>query len=103
MLSTRMIGTIVSCLLASPQSALIGSTAFGEDPPPPPNIIFILTDDQGTDAIEAGPWQDSIDLEWEDNVIETPTLSRLSDIGVSFTNARVNPNCSPTRAALMTG
>ncbi len=61
-----------------------------------PNLIFILTDDQGVDAIQGPHWQSNSN-------IATPTLNRLAEQGVSFTNCRMNPNCSPTRAALMTG
>lgn len=61
-----------------------------------PNLIFILTDDQGIDAIQGPYWQSN-------STIATPTLNRLAEQGVSFTNCRMNPNCSPTRAALMTG
>lgn len=61
-----------------------------------PNLIFVLTDDQGIDAIEGPHWQSNAS-------IATPTLRRLAEQGVSFTNCRMNPNCSPTRAALMTG
>lgn len=32
-----------------------------------------------------------------------PNLFAMAQQGVSFTRCRVNPNCSPTRAALMTG
>ncbi len=61
-----------------------------------PNLIFILTDDQGVESIEGPYWSNEMGC-------ETPTLRELAKQGVSFTNCRVNPNCSPTRAALMTG
>ncbi len=61
-----------------------------------PNLIFILTDDQGIESIEGPYWPNDMEC-------ETPTLRELARQGVSFTNCRVNPNCSPTRAALMTG
>lgn len=61
-----------------------------------PNLIFIITDDQGIDAIEGPHWPGAPN-------ISTPTLRRMAEQGVSFTNCRMNPNCSPTRAALMTG
>ncbi len=61
-----------------------------------PNLIFILTDDQGVDAIE---WP----VGTGDPAVHTPTLNALAAQGVSFSNCRVNPNCSPTRACLMTG
>lgn len=61
-----------------------------------PNLIFILTDDQGIDAIEWPPGT-------APSAIKTPNLFAMAGQGVSFTNCRVNPNCSPTRACLMTG
>ena len=61
-----------------------------------PNLIFILTDDMGTESIEGTYWGNEMGC-------IAPTLAALADQGVSFTSCRVNPNCSPTRAALMTG
>lgn len=61
-----------------------------------PNLVFILADDFGVESI-AGPY-------WGNEMgCITPTLDALAQQGVSFTNCRVNPNCSPTRACLMTG
>ncbi|MFG0329119.1 MAG: sulfatase-like hydrolase/transferase [Phycisphaerales bacterium] len=61
-----------------------------------PNLIFILTDDQGIDAIQGANWSNELDC-------RTPNLASLAAQGTVFTNTRVNPNCSPTRAALFTG
>jgi len=60
----------------------------------PPNVILVLTDDLG--------WRD---LGITGNrFIETPHLDRLARRGVHFTRAYANaPNCSPTRACLMSG
>jgi arylsulfatase A-like enzyme len=58
-----------------------------------PNIIFILTDDQGWADITCHGNPD----------IETPTLDRLAEKSVEFTNFYVSPLCSPTRASLMSG
>ncbi|MBL1216262.1 MAG: hypothetical protein D8M59_02070 [Planctomycetes bacterium] len=65
-----------------------------------PNIIVIVTDDQGLEAISGQNWfhPDGFDM-----ACHTPTLSLLSDQGVVFTNCRTNPYCSPTRVGLMTG
>lgn len=58
-----------------------------------PNVVFVLTDDQGYG-----------DLACHGNpVIKTPNLDRLYDEGVRFTNFHVDPTCSPTRGALMSG
>ena len=64
-----------------------------------PNIIFILADDAG--------WTDhdisSLALGHQSDFYQTPNLARLASEGVSFTSAYAQPNCAPTRAALMTG
>ena len=58
-----------------------------------PNIVLILTDDLGYG-----------DLGYHGNpVVSTPHIDRLATDSVRFTNFHVDPTCSPTRAALMTG
>lgn len=58
-----------------------------------PNVILIMTDDQGYG-----------DLACHGNpVINTPHLDKLHSEGVRFTNFHVDPTCSPTRGALMSG
>ena len=58
-----------------------------------PNVILIMTDDQGYG-----------DLACHGNpIIKTPNLDELYSESVRFINFHVNPFCSPTRAALMTG
>jgi arylsulfatase B len=58
-----------------------------------PNVVIVLTDDQGYG-----------DLACHGNpVIQTPNLDRLHAESVRLTDFHVNPFCSPTRAALMTG
>ena len=58
-----------------------------------PNAILILTDDQGYG-----------DLSCTGNpVLKTPHLDLLYDQSVRLTDYHVDPMCSPTRAALMTG
>lgn len=61
-----------------------------------PNIIFILADDIGTEAIEGAAWPNELNC-------HTPNLAQWASAGRSFTNARVYPVCSPTRAAIMSG
>lgn len=61
-----------------------------------PNLIFFLSDDQGIDAIEAANWPNDLD-------VITPNLDHFARHGRTFSNVRVNPYCSPTRAAIMTG
>ena len=60
---------------------------------PRPNIVLILTDDQGYGDV--GRHQNP--------VVSTPNIDQLAEESVRFTNFHVDPTCSPTRAALLTG
>lgn len=59
----------------------------------PPNVILIVTDDQGYGdmSCHGNPW------------LETPNLDRLASKSVSLGDYHVDPVCTPTRAALLTG
>ncbi len=58
-----------------------------------PNIVLIMTDDQGYG-----------DLKCHGNEqIKTPNMDKLHGQSVRLTNYHVDPTCSPTRSALMTG
>ena len=59
---------------------------------PSPNVIIVMTDDQGYG-----------DLGIHNQLIKTPVLDKLAKQSVQLTNFHVDPTCSPTRAALMTG
>jgi arylsulfatase A-like enzyme len=68
----------------------------GEQPSadrPRPNVIVVITDDQGYGDIGAHG----------NSMIRTPELDRLWAESVRLTNFHVDPTCTPTRAALMTG
>lgn len=58
-----------------------------------PNVILIMTDDQGYGdmACHGNSW------------LRTPEMDRLHAQGVRLGDFHVDPTCSPTRAALMTG
>jgi len=58
-----------------------------------PNVILIITDDQGYNDIGAHG----------NEMIQTPNLDNLHSESVRLTNFHVDPTCSPTRSALMTG
>lgn len=62
-------------------------------PEEPPNVILIITDDQGYGDIAAHG----------NPLLQTPNLDRLHAEAVRLTDFHVDPTCSPTRAALMTG
>lgn len=57
-----------------------------------PNILFILADDLG-----------SYDVSWRGSEIRTPHLDKLALGGARLEQFYVQPVCSPTRAALLTG
>ena len=59
-----------------------------------PNIIFIMTDDHGYQAVSA----------YGSGLNSTPNLDRIGDEGIIFRNSFVcNSICAPSRAALLTG
>ena len=68
-------------------------TSCQVQPAEQPNILFILVDDLGTE------WISSYGAE----EIETPHIDRLAAGGMRFTNAYSMPQCTPTRATLLTG
>lgn len=72
---------------------LVGCNALVMASDDPLNVILIMTDDQGYP-----------DLSCHGNpVICTPHMDQLAASGIRFTDFHVNPFCSPTRAALLTG
>jgi arylsulfatase len=90
-------------LPAPPQKfgGTIGQDAFKSKPywparivPPKgaPNILLIMTDDVGFGAPSTFG-----------GVIPTPTLDRVANNGLRYTNFHSTALCSPTRAALITG
>ncbi|MEO0438644.1 MAG: arylsulfatase [Pseudomonadota bacterium] len=58
----------------------------------PPNIVLILADDLG--------WRD---VGYNYSEIRTPVIDQLASAGMKLNRFYVQPSCSPTRAALMTG
>ncbi|MEM6633050.1 MAG: sulfatase-like hydrolase/transferase [Bacteroidota bacterium] len=61
-----------------------------------PNILLIIADDLGIDAIEG------FGLMIE-NRPATPNLQALQVQGLTYTNTWATPQCTPTRAAIMSG
>ncbi|MBW2726686.1 MAG: sulfatase-like hydrolase/transferase [Deltaproteobacteria bacterium] len=58
----------------------------------PPNVLLIVADDLG--------WKD---VGYHGSEIETPNIDRIASAGLELDRMYVQPTCSPTRAALMTG
>lgn len=61
----------------------------------PPNILFIIADDLGKDAING--YQEG------DIKPNTPNIDEIRTNGLMFNNFWVNPTCTPTRASIITG
>ena len=83
--------TLLITLLVTPSAAL---PAAEMATPTKPNIVFIYADDWGWGDLSCHghPW------------LKTPNLDRLASQGVDFHQFNVlNPVCSPSRAAVMTG
>ena len=59
----------------------------------PPNVILLMTDDQGYGDLGAHG----------NEMIRTPNLDQLARESVCLTDYHVDPTCSPTRSALLTG
>nr|WP_299344377.1 sulfatase-like hydrolase/transferase [Allomuricauda sp.] len=59
----------------------------------PPNIILVLVDDLGREALES----------YGGTSYKTPVLSKMANDGVQFNHAYAYPLCTPTRVSLMTG
>ena len=78
---------ILSLFAGSLAFALAASAAA-----PRPHIVFLLADDLGFD-----------DVGWHGGEIQTPHLDKLARAGASLEQFYVQPVCSPTRAALLTG
>lgn len=58
----------------------------------PPNIVVILVDDAGL-----------MDFGGYGGEARTPSINRIADQGVRFSNYRTSPLCAPSRAMLLTG
>lgn len=62
---------------------------------PKPNVIVIFTDDQGFSDLSV---QNTV------NDVKTPNIDKLASDGVRFTHGYItSPQCTPSRAAMITG
>ena len=73
-------------------SAIIGVDAQAAEPSRQPNILLIVADDLG--------WAD---VGWHGGKFKTPHLDELVRKGVELDRHYVQPVCSPTRTALLSG
>jgi arylsulfatase A-like enzyme len=81
----RLLFCLAAAVLFSPRAA-DGADASR------PNFVYILADDLGY-----------TDVGWHGDEIKTPNLDKLANEGAKLEAFYVQPVCSPTRAALMTG
>ena len=89
----RALCRVVACLtLAGLFPGSLGCSNSSEKEEGKPNFVFILSDDQG--------WND---IGYNGSEIRTPKLDRMASEGVWLNQHYVQPVCSPTRAALLTG
>lgn len=89
----RLLGAVLLAALVSGAAAAPRGDGPVRGAAKRPNVILVMTDDQGYG-----------DLASHGNpVLRTPNLDRLRGESVRLTNYHVDPTCSPTRAALMTG
>ena len=77
-------------MLALPASVRVAAGAEGRDRP---NILFIMVDDLGPEWLSCYGGQE----------MSTPHLDKLAAGGMQFANAYSMPQCTPTRATLLTG
>jgi arylsulfatase A-like enzyme len=73
---------------------LLATPAAAQQPAPDrPNVVLIITDDVGYGDLGAYGGRD----------VRTPSIDRLAREGVRLTDFYAAPQCTPTRAALITG
>ena len=83
---------LLSLLVPLVAAAIAVPTARADGPASRPNIVYILADDLG--------WGD---VGWHGGEIATPNLDKLANSGAKLEQFYVQPVCSPTRAAILTG
>ncbi len=81
-----------SWILVSSALLVFALSAFAQSSP---NLLVLVADDLGVDMVPA--YGEGSDLP------VTPNIDSLASGGLLFRNVWANPNCSPTRAALLTG
>jgi len=86
--ASRVIFTIVAASLIHVNSAV----CRGDEIQDKPNILFIVADDLG--------WSD---VGWHQGFGKTPNMDRLVREGIELDQHYVQPVCTPTRTALMSG
>jgi arylsulfatase A-like enzyme len=91
-LFARSTATLILASCAAFLSTATSHQACAADSKRGPNIILIVADDLG--------WKD---VSWHGGKFKTPVLEKLLRAGVELDRNYVQPVCSPTRTALMSG
>ena len=85
--------SILSALMLMPLTALNAAESEASKPASKPNMIFIMADDLG--------WTDT--ATYGSKYYETPNIDKLATQGMKMLSHHHCQNCTPTRAALMSG
>ena len=88
----RCLGSVLILPPALVAGVLVLNGSQQQQPAGPPNIVFILSDDQG--------WND---VGYNGSQVRTPNLDKLAAGGVRLNQHYVNPTCSPSRVAMLSG
>lgn len=91
---THRTGTVIALAAIALAAAALAGPLRAQTGAVRPDVIILLTDQQRADAFGAAGAAD----------LRTPAMDRLARQGVLFTRAfAATPQCSPSRAALLTG
>lgn len=96
LLTHRLLSRLTMCLSVIVVVLLVEHQSHAQrtNPSSRPNIVFIMADDHGYQAISA----------YNKGLIETPNIDRIARMGMLFTQASVtNSICAPSRATILTG
>lgn len=96
----RTTGRVLSCLLIAASLPLAAAIAEGGQP----DILWIITDDQRADSVQAFNRAVYGKDESPLGYVESPFIDKLAAEGVLFTNAyNQAPTCGPSRTSMLTG
>ena len=98
----RCLALALACVTAT----AVAARDVNQNQPRRPHIVFVLADDYGFADVSyhARKYPNASNCSaTPKNVIETPNLDRLAASGVKLESYYVQPVCSPTRAAILTG